>query len=131
MWRSLTPLASMTRRACTRTKRDQTSSLSFVTFRTFNRAAILLTMSTIRLDPASAAWQQIDGEVVIVDLRNSRYFSLNDSAADLWILLDRGATTEELVAALTNKYGIEIAQAQLDVTDLVSQLVALGMVVSL
>ena len=88
-------------------------------------------MSTIRLDPASAAWQQIDGEVVIVDLRNSRYFSLNDSAADLWILLDRGATTEELVAALTNKYGIEIAQAQLDVTDLVSQLVALGMVVSL
>lgn len=131
MWRSLTPLASMTRRACTRTKRDQTSSLSFVTFRTFNRAAILLTMSTIRLDPASAAWHQIDGEVVIVDLRNSRYFSLNDSAADLWILLDRGATTEELVAALTNKYGIEIAQAQLDVTDLVSQLVALGMVVSL
>jgi len=131
MWRSLTPLASMTRRACTRTKRDQTSSLSFVTFRTFNRAAILLTMSTIRLDPASAAWQQIDGEVVIVDLRDSRYFSLNDSAADLWILLDRGATTEELVAALTNKYGIEIAQAQLDVTDLVSQLVALGMVVSL
>ena len=131
MWRSLTPLAPMTRRACTRTRSDQTSSLSFVTFRSFNGAAILLTMSTIRLDPASAAWQQIDGEVVIVDLRDSRYFSLNDSAAELWILLDRGATTEELVAALTTKYGIEIAQAAQDVTDLVSQLVALGMVVSL
>ena len=131
MWRSLTPLAPMTRRACTRTRSDQTSSLSFVTFRSFNGAAILLTMSTIRLDPASAAWQQIDGEVVIVDLRDSRYFSLNDSAAELWILLDRGATIDQLVAALTTKYGIEIAQAAQDVTDLVSQLVALGMVVSL
>ena len=88
-------------------------------------------MPIIRLDPASAAWQQIDGEVVIVDLRDSRYFSLNDSAADLWILLDRGATTEELVAALTTKYGIGIAEAEQDVSDLVSQLVALGMVVSL
>lgn len=48
----------------------------------------------------------IDGEVIVIDLRTGTYYSLRDSAAELWGLLQRspGASPRELADALGARY---------------------------
>ena len=48
----------------------------------------------------------IDGEVIVIDLRTGTYYSLRDSAAELWGLIQRapGASPEDLVEALSARY---------------------------
>lgn len=56
-----------------------------------------------------------DGTVVVLDLRTSRYLSLNNSGAKLWTRLADGATEAELAAVLTDSYGLAADRAQQDV----------------
>jgi len=48
----------------------------------------------------------IDGEVIVIDLRTGTYYSLRDSAAELWGLIQRapGASPPELAEALSARY---------------------------
>ena len=48
----------------------------------------------------------IDGEVIVIDLRTGTYFSLRDSAAELWGLVQQapGASPTELAEALSSRY---------------------------
>lgn len=69
----------------------------------------------VKLDDTVLAWRQIQGDVVVVDLRNSEYFSLTASAQHLWPLLARGTTAEELSASLVAEYEIPAETARQDV----------------
>ena len=55
----------------------------------------------------------VDGEVVVLDLRASRYLSLKGTAAVLWRRLSAPAAVEEL-AALLREQGADEAQADQD-----------------
>jgi hypothetical protein len=68
-----------------------------------------------RLRPDSIAWRQVGDELVVLDLRTSRYLSANASAGLLWRGLERGATREELIADLTRDYDVEPPAAAADV----------------
>jgi hypothetical protein len=68
------------------------------------------------------AWKQIDDEVVILDLRTSRYLRLNHSGALVWSRIVAGATREELVAALVRAYDIPPAVATADLERLLTEL---------
>jgi hypothetical protein len=48
--------------------------------------------------------ETIDGEAVVVNLENGVYYSLRNSAADVWNLIETGANLEEIVSALTQRY---------------------------
>jgi hypothetical protein len=50
----------------------------------------------------------IDGEVIVIDLGTGTYYSLRDSAAEVWGLVQRapGATPKELAEALGARYEI-------------------------
>ncbi|UQX87876.1 PqqD family protein [Jatrophihabitans telluris] len=63
-----------------------------------------------------------DGSVVILDLRSSRYLSLNDSAAALWQALVGGATEPELARSLQASFGVEAAVAEADVAEFLAAL---------
>jgi hypothetical protein len=76
----------------------------------------------IRLDDTAIAWQKIEDDIVVIDLRNSDYFSLNESAASLWPLLAAGTDDEELVTALVDHYGIDRSTALGDVSALLEDL---------
>lgn len=60
-------------------------------------------------------WREVDGDIVGLDLRSSRYFTLNTTAAQLWKLLEHDAETDELVDALVHAYGVEPDRARTDV----------------
>jgi hypothetical protein len=74
---------------------------------------------TIRIDTSRVDAREVDGELVILDLKAQRYLGGNRSAALLWPLLVEGATRDALAKRLENEYRVESERAQSDVEDLV------------
>jgi len=48
--------------------------------------------------------QTIDGEVVIINLQNGSYYSLRDTAATIWALVEQGADLERIVGFFRENY---------------------------
>ena len=55
-------------------------------------------------DPAAFAETRIDDEIVIMNLASGDFFSLKDSAAAIWDLLDGTRNRAAVLAALTSQY---------------------------
>lgn len=72
------------------------------------------TKMAIREDAVSWAPTEHDA-VVILDLRTSRYLSLNTSGSLLWLKLVGGATYDDLQRALVAQFGLDQASAQTDI----------------
>lgn len=70
---------------------------------------------TLRLRAESTSWQDVDGQVVILDLRSSTYLELNRTGSRLFHRLVNGATVEDLSDALSQVYGLDRALATADV----------------
>jgi hypothetical protein len=80
-----------------------------------------------RVDPTAVECVTAGDEILAFDRNNSRYLSLNRTAAELWPLLERGSTLEELRIALTNRWNVDDEQARADVMHLISWLAEAGM----
>jgi len=72
-------------------------------------------------------WRMVDGRVVGLDLRSSRYFSLNGTAAALWPALQEPVAPEQLRKKLAEEFGVEPAVAEADVASFLEQLRAEGL----
>lgn len=69
---------------------------------------------TLRHDAVS--WAPTDEDLIVVlDLRTSKYLSLNPSGSVLWQLLADGSTEPDLRAALADRFGLDDAKATADV----------------
>lgn len=69
----------------------------------------------LRLRANDVAWREIDGEVVLLDLKSSVYISVNAAGSVLWKLLAQGATWDQLRGGLVSAFGIEESRAAADV----------------
>jgi hypothetical protein len=87
-------------------------------------------MSVLRLDPGAVQWREVQGEVIAVDLRNSRYLSVNRSGALLWPLLWRGTTITELARVLMDRWSLDEPVAHRDADRLVGWLHDAGLLVT-
>lgn len=67
-------------------------------------------------------WLDVDGEIVLLDANKSVYMSLNHSGAELWRLLEKGATEAELRKLLVDTYSIGQDRAARDVEQFLSVL---------
>jgi hypothetical protein len=70
-----------------------------------------------RLKTDRIAWRQIGDEMVVLDLRSSRYLTANAAAGVLWRGLEQGSSRDELVAALTTEFEVEAETAAADVDE--------------
>jgi hypothetical protein len=61
------------------------------------------------------SWREIDGEVIVLDLRAATYLRLNPSGALLWRELESGAAKDELVHLLADRFQLDAALAGSDV----------------
>ena len=68
------------------------------------------------------SWQQLDDEIVILDLNEGIYLSLNGAGATLWPLIVQGMDTPKLREALVDTFGISATQAMEDVNAFVATL---------
>ena len=67
-------------------------------------------------------WREIDGSVVGLDLRSSRYFTLNGTGLLLWKRLAEEAEVDDLVDELVRQHDLEHERARTDVEMFVSSL---------
>lgn len=78
----------------------------------------------MRLRTEDLAWQELDGEIVLLDLQGSAYFQLNGSGTLLWRRLVEGCDRPALEAALEEHYDVTPAQAATDVDAFLAELLA-------
>jgi len=81
----------------------------------------------LRLRPVRLSWRVIDDQVVVLDLARSEYLTVNQSGGAMWELLVEGATKDQLVAALTGRFDVDVDTAERDATDFISSLKELGL----
>jgi hypothetical protein len=87
------------------------------------------------IDPASSITRapeqlstEIADEVVLLGLRNSRYFGLDGVGADVWRWLEEPRRFDELVDAILAEYDVERAPAEADLTSFLRELETEGLV---
>ncbi|WP_166503370.1 PqqD family protein [Modestobacter italicus] len=73
------------------------------------------TDEVLRLREGAVTWREVDGEVIVLDLRTSEYLGINEAGNLLWRALADGATTAGLAGALVERFGIDPARAEADV----------------
>jgi hypothetical protein len=83
----------------------------------------------VRLRQEELEWREVEGELVAVDLRESRYLALNHTGQVLWTALAEGATPDELIERLVGAFGIERVRATADVAAFTSELESRGLLV--
>ena len=84
-----------------------------------------MTRLTLRADDMH--WREIDDEIVVLEARGSTYLAANSSGRVLWRMLARGATRDQLAAALVDTYGIDKVAATADADRFVEQVRAAGL----
>lgn len=73
------------------------------------------------------SWQEIDGELVVLDLERSVYLTTNVSGAFLTKLLVEEHSRDELVARLAEEFGVDDERAGADVDAFVEELSRRGL----
>lgn len=72
----------------------------------------------------------LDGEAVLLDLREGIYFGLNEVGTRVWELLEGGPTLSELQAHIVEEFEVEPAVAERDLAELLTELVERGLIES-
>ena len=76
----------------------------------------------MRLRTDGLTWNVVGDDLIVLDLQGSVYLKVNGSGRLLWEGLAEGVGDEELVAALRQRYGIDIRQAEADVAAFLADL---------
>jgi hypothetical protein len=79
---------------------------------------------TFRVNGGGIVHETIDGEVIIINLETGVYYSLTQSAVDLWSALVEGATQAQLTGLLGARYEAAVADIDAAVAAFLDQLVA-------
>ncbi len=75
-----------------------------------------------------AAWQNIAGEAVVLDIKRRVLRGLNATGGRVWALLDGHRSVEEVAAEIAAKWTKPESQVQEDVLRFVEELRRLGLV---
>jgi hypothetical protein len=75
-----------------------------------------------KLRDADLDWREVEGELVALDLRESRYLAVNRTGQVLWAALAEGATRDQLVERLIEDFDIDQARAAADVDAFTAEL---------
>jgi hypothetical protein len=74
------------------------------------------------------AWQQIDGELVLLNIEGKELLGLNPVGARIWDLIDGTRAVDEIVDVLAGEFEATHDQLARDVDGFLAQLVAAGAV---
>ncbi|WP_254568522.1 PqqD family protein [Oscillatoria sp. HE19RPO] len=77
--------------------------------------------------PSHILAQELAGEVVLMNIDNEMYYSLNSVGSQIWQLLSDRLDLETAIEQLLRRFDIDEATLRQDVTQLVDELVAQGL----
>ena len=71
---------------------------------------------------------RLHDEMVMMDLEQGKYFSLNPVATRIWDLLEESLTVEELCGRLKEEYDVDAGRCLEEVSEHLREMVRLGLV---
>jgi len=71
---------------------------------------------------------RLGDELVMMDMDQGKYFSLNPVATRIWDLLELPLTIDELCGHLMEEYEVDAEQCRSEVTEVINEMVKLGVV---
>lgn len=74
------------------------------------------------------AWQQVDGDAVLVDLDSGRSIGLNPVGTLIWTLISASATPQQIVLRLVETFDVEGDEAASDVQAFLAELRSRGLI---
>lgn len=66
------------------------------------------------IDGARATWRRVGDTLVVLDLSDSTYLSINETGTAVWPLLERGATRDELLDGILDEFEVDRDDASRD-----------------
>ena len=82
-----------------------------------------------RLNRPRIADETIDDETIIIDFETGTYYSLQDTANQIWLLLQAEGSIEEIVSQLSDCYGGETEEIDASVRQFIGTLVQAEVIV--
>ncbi len=76
----------------------------------------------------SAIGERLGEEVAVLQVETGTYFGLKGVGIDVWTLLEKSPTLDEIVTHLTTEYEVDPARCRADVTTLLERLQAARLV---
>jgi hypothetical protein len=67
-------------------------------------------------------WRDVDGEILMLDLRSTHYFGLNRPGSTRWLGLVQGESRAALIARLVDKFEVDEREAASDVDSFLDEL---------
>ena len=77
---------------------------------------------------AEVLCQEVNGEMVLLDLRSESYFGLDPTGTRIWQLLESGLTVQEMIEQMRAEYDVDEKTLRADVEKLLNELSAAGLV---
>ncbi|BBD59608.1 hypothetical protein NIES2109_23960 [Nostoc sp. HK-01] len=71
---------------------------------------------------------ELQGEVVILDIKSGAYYGLNQVGASIWNFIQSPKTIKEIQDAILAEYEVEAEVCKLDISDLLEDLAAKGLI---
>ena len=96
---------------------------------TGNTAREALRPNDIVARGSGALSAEIDGEVVALDVTNGVCYGLDPIGSRIWTLIETPMALDDLCAALTAEYQVDATTCFRDLTDLVADLHAAGLII--
>ena len=84
-------------------------------------------VTKIEISP-EVLFQEVSGEMVLLDLESEQYFGLDAVGARVWALLNEGLAEPTVVDTLLQEYEVERATLEADVAELLEQLAGAGLI---
>ena len=53
-------------------------------------------------------WRVVDGEIILVNAKNNEYSCLNPSGAEIWLMIDKGMDSKEIISKLAEIYDASV-----------------------
>jgi hypothetical protein len=79
---------------------------------------------------SSVVFQEVEGEMVLLDLESARYYVLDDVGTRIWQLLTEHGDVEQVVSSMLAEFDVDEATFRTDLDALLTRLTAAGLVVA-
>lgn len=83
---------------------------------------------TLLLRKHDQIFSEVDGEIVMLNIRNSEYYNLNSVASQIWNCLETSKSFSHLVNELVSIYDVDIDECQKDIRPLLTEMLEIGIV---
>jgi hypothetical protein len=70
----------------------------------------------------------MDGEAILINLVTGMYYSMSDTGAFIWSLVEQGASMGAIAERMTAQFEVQLSRAQADLVELVRVLESEGLV---